>query len=64
MMMNAYGGQQFLQYIITKLRKMNLKTYLKKLNIKIRLFHRTKEIGEILNKTMSHLLLMSYLHHK
>ena len=47
-----------------KITEKNLKTYLKKLNMKIRIFHYTKEIGEILNKTISQLLLMSYLHHK
>ena len=31
MMMNAYGGQQFLRSIITKLRKKSLKTYFKKI---------------------------------
>ena len=38
MMMNAYGGQQFLHYIITKLQKMNLKTYLKKIKHKDKTF--------------------------
>ena len=32
--------------------------------MKVRIFHRTKETGKILNKTMCQLLLMSYLHHK
>ena len=31
---------------------------------KIKIFHRTKETGKILNKTMSQLLLTLYLHHK
>ena len=50
--------------IITKLRKKSLKAYLKEFNMKINIFHHTKEIGKILNETMSQLLLMSYLHHK
>ena len=63
-MMNACGGQQFLHYIITKLRKKSLKTCFKKLNIKIKFFHYNKETGKILNKIMSQLLLTRYLPHK
>ena len=33
--------------------KKSLKTYLKRLNRKIKIFHHRKETGEILNKTMS-----------
>ena len=32
--------------------------------MKIKIFHHTKEIRKILNKTMSQLPLMSYLHDK
>ena len=44
--------------------KKKLKTYLKKLNIKLKIFHHRKETGKIMNKIMSQLLLTSYLHHK
>ena len=44
--------------------KKSLKTYLKKLNMKIKSFHHSKETGKILNKTMRQSLLMSYFHHK
>ena len=64
MMMNAYDGQQFLHQIIAKLLKKNLKTYLKKLNMKIRIFYYTKETGKPLSKIICQLLLTSYLHHK
>ena len=64
MMMNACGGQQFLCQIIAKLRKKSLKAYLKKLNMKVKIFHHIKKTGKNLNKIMSQLLLMSYLHHK
>ena len=59
-MMNACRGQQFLHKVITKLRKKCLKTYLKKLNMKIKIFHHSKETGKILNKIMSQSLLMFY----
>ena len=39
-------------------------TYLKRLNMKIKIFHHRKETGKILNKIMNQLLLMFYLHHK
>ena len=45
MMMNASDGQQFLHQIITKLWKKSLKTYLKNLNMKIKIFHHNKETG-------------------
>ena len=44
--------------------KKSLKTYFKKLNMKIKIFHHSKDTGKILNKTMSQSLLMSYFHHK
>ena len=44
--------------------KKKEKTYLKKLNKKIKIFHHTIETGKILNKTMSQLLLISYLNRK
>ena len=44
--------------------KKSLKTYSKKLNMKIKIFHRIKEIGKILNKIMNQLLLISYFHQK
>ena len=44
--------------------KKQFENIFKKLNMKIKIFHYTKETGKILNKTMSQLLLMSYLHHK
>ena len=44
--------------------RKSLKTYFKKLNTKIKIFHVTKETGKILNKIMNQLLLMSYVHHK
>ena len=44
--------------------KKSLKTYLKKLNMKIKIFHRIKEIGKILNKIMNQLLLISYFNQK
>ena len=47
---------------ITK--KNSLKTYFKKLNMKIKIFYHTKETGKILNKTTSQLLLIPYLHHQ
>ena len=48
----------------SEITKKRLKTYLKRLNRKIKIFHHRKETGKILNKTMSQSLLMSYLHHK
>ena len=48
----------------TEIMKKSLKTYLKKLNTKIKIFHLTKETGKILNKTASQSLLMSYFYHK
>ena len=45
-----------------KLQKESLKTYLKKLNMKIKIFHHTKQTGKILSKTMNQLLLMSSFH--
>ena len=44
--------------------KKSLKTYFKKLNMKIKILHHSKDTGKILNKTMSQPLLMSYFHHK
>ena len=46
------------------MKKELMKTYLKKLNMKIKIFHHSKETGKILNKTVSQSLLMSYFHHK
>ena len=48
----------------TEIMKKSLKTYLKKLNTKIKIFHLTKETGKILNKTASQSLLISYFYHK
>ena len=64
MIMNACDGQQFPHKIITKLLKESLRTYLKKLNMEIKIFHHTKETGKILNKTTSQLLIMSYFHQR
>ena len=50
--------------IYSKLQKKSLKTYLKKLNMKIKIIHRIKETAKILNKTMNQSLLMSYFYHK
>ena len=50
--------------IYSKLQKKTLKTYLKKLNMKIKIFHRIKETAKILNKIMNQSLLMSYFYHK
>ena len=44
--------------------KKSLKTYLKKLNTNIKIFHHRKETRKIVNKTVSQSLLMSYFHHK
>ena len=44
--------------------KKSVKTYLKKLNMKIKIFHHIKGTGKILNEIMNQLLLMSYLHLK
>ena len=44
--------------------KKEFETYLKKLNIKIKIFHRIKDIGKMLNKIMNQLLLISYFHQK
>ena len=44
--------------------KKSLKTYFKKLNMKIKIFHCIKETGKILNKIMNQLLLMSYFYQK
>ena len=58
------------QYVLTlalnysEIKKKQFENIFIKLNMKIRIFHHTKETGKILNKTMSQLLLMSYLHHK
>ena len=64
MMMNACRGQQFPHEVITKLQKKSLKTYFKKLHMKIKIFHHSKETGKILNKIMSPSLLMFYFDHK
>ena len=37
----------------SEITKKRLKTYLKRLNRKIKIFHHRKETGKILNKTMS-----------
>ena len=50
--------------IYSKLQKKSLKTYLKKLNMKIKIFRRIKGTGKILNKKMNQSLLMSYFHQK
>ena len=63
-MMNACRGQQFLHEVITKLRKKSLKTYLKKLNMKIKIFHHSKDTWKTLSKIMSQSLLMFYFDHK
>ena len=44
--------------------KKEFETYFKKLNMKIKIFHRIKEIGKMLNKIMNQLLLLSYFHQK
>ena len=44
--------------------KKSLKTYLKKLNLKIKIFHRIKGTGKVLNKTINQSLLMFYFHQK
>ena len=44
--------------------KKEFENVFKKLNMKIKIFHLTKETVKILNKTMNQFLLMSYLHHK
>ena len=45
-------------------KKNSLKTYLKKLNLKIKIFRRINGAGKILNKAMNQSLLMSYFYQK
>ena len=44
--------------------KKEFENIFKKLNMKIKIFYHRKETGNILDKIMSQLLLMSYLHCK
>ena len=50
--------------IICVLNYNDFKTYLKKLNMKIKISRRIKGTGKILNKIMNQLLVMSYFHQK
>ena len=47
-----------------KLQKKSLKTYVRKLNMKIKIFYHIKQVGKILNKIINQLLLISYFHQK
>ena len=60
----------YFQYALTsalnynEIKKKEFEKIFKKIKRKDIVFYHTKETGKMLNKTMSQLLLMSYLHHK
>ena len=48
----------------SKITKKEFENIFKKINMKIKIFRRIKKTGNILNKIMNQLLLMSYFHWK
>ena len=58
------GGSTISELNHKEITEKQFESIFKKLNMKIRIFHHTKETQKILNKTTIQLLLMSYLHNK